>query len=79
MTYKPKEMKRIRLSLIVVLSVFCVQWSVSGNKIGQETTPQVKNVIVMIGDGMGVSQVFAGIYQNTDILTKILKLYGFEK
>lgn len=72
-------MRRIRLSLIVVLSVFCVQWSVSGNKIGQETTPQVKNVIVMIGDGMGVSQVFAGIYQNTDILTKILKLYGFAK
>lgn len=72
-------MRRIRLSLIVVLSVFCVQWSVSGNKTGQETAPQVKNVIVMIGDGMGVSQVFAGIYQNTDILTKILKLYGFAK
>lgn len=57
-------MRRIRLSLIVVLSVLCVQWSVSGNKTGQGTTPQVKNVIVMIGDEMGVSQVYADIYRH---------------
>ena len=28
--------------------------------------------------GTGAAE-FAGIYENTDILTKILKLYGFEK
>lgn len=73
-------MKRIRLSLIVVLSVFCVQWSVSGNKTGQETAPQVKNVIVMIGDGMGVNQVYAGLTANRGVLhLEQCQFVGFSK
>lgn len=73
-------MKRIRLSLIILLSVFCVQWSVSGNKTGQDETPQVKNVIVMIGDGMGVSQVYAGLTANKGTLhLEQCQFVGFSK
>jgi alkaline phosphatase len=73
-------MKRIRLSLIILLSVFCVQWSVSGNKTGQDTIPQVKNVIVMIGDGMGVGQVYAGLTANKGTLhLEQCQFVGFSK
>lgn len=61
-------MKRIHLSLLIVLSVFFVQCSLAGNKTEQKATPQVKNVIVMIGDGMGVSQVYAGLTANKGTL-----------
>ncbi|MDR2816206.1 MAG: alkaline phosphatase [Proteiniphilum sp.] len=61
-------MKRIHLSLLIVLSVFFVQCSLSGDKAGEKATPQVKNVIVMIGDGMGVSQVYAGLTANKGAL-----------
>lgn len=57
-------MKRIQLSLLVVLSFFFYQCT-SVHKSGtQEEKPTVKNVIVMIGDGMGVSQVYAGMTAN---------------
>jgi alkaline phosphatase len=61
-------MKRIHLSLLVVLSVFFVQCSYLGNKSEEKAAPQVKNVILMIGDGMGVSQVYAGLTANKGTL-----------
>ncbi|HHU25600.1 MAG TPA: alkaline phosphatase [Bacteroidales bacterium] len=57
-------MKRIQLSLIVLVSIlFCQCTSDQKSKV-QEEKPQVKNVILMIGDGMGVSQVYAGMTAN---------------
>lgn len=73
-------MKKIRLSLIILLSVFCVQWSISADRAGQGTAPQVKNVIVMIGDGMGVSQVYAGLTANKGSLhLERSQFVGFSK
>lgn len=57
-------MKRVHLSLLIILSLFLVQCKSSDKKAGQETAPEVKNVIIMIGDGMGVTQVFAGLTAN---------------
>lgn len=75
-----KTMKRIHLSLLIVLSVFFVQYSSAGDKTGQETTPQVKNVIIMIGDGMGVSQVYAGLTANKGSLhLEQCQFIGFSK
>lgn len=44
------------------------QWAVSTSVTEQRTTPQVKNVILMIGDGMGISQVYAGMTANKEVL-----------
>ena len=57
-------MKRIHLSFLIILSLFLVQCSSSRDMAEQRTDPQVKNVILMIGDGMGVSQVYAGLTAN---------------
>ncbi len=57
-------MKRIHLLLFVVLSLFLAQCSSVGSKAEEKSAPQVKNVIIMIGDGMGVSQVYAGLTAN---------------
>jgi Alkaline phosphatase len=61
-------MKRIHLSFLIILSLFFVQCSPAVNKTEQIGTPQVKNVILMIGDGMGVSQVYAGLTANKGTL-----------
>ena len=57
-------MKKIQLSLLILLSLFYVQCSSAKNGGEQKSAPQVKNVIIMIGDGMGVSQVYAGLTAN---------------
>lgn len=57
-------MKRIHLSFLIILSLFLVQCSSSRDMAEQRTDPQVKNVILMIGDGMGVSKVYAGLTAN---------------
>ncbi len=61
-------MKKILLSVwVVALSLTMIQCtsSGSGNSAGAgKDSPKVKNVIVIIGDGMGVSQVYAGLTAN---------------
>ncbi len=72
-------MKIIRLSLFIV-SLFCVQWLVSADRNGTEKPPKVKNVIIMIGDGMGVSQVYAGMTANRGTLNlERCQFVGFSK
>ncbi len=45
-----------------------------------EKTPQVKNIIVMIGDGMGVSQVYSGLTANKGTLNlERCQFVGFSK
>lgn len=58
-------MKKIYLSLLVVLSFVFMQCTSATNQTAEaKAEPQVKNVIVMIGDGMGVSQIYAGLTAN---------------
>lgn len=57
-------MKRIHFSFFIILSFFLVQCTSSGSHPEQSQTPPVQNVILMIGDGMGVSQVYAGLTAN---------------
>lgn len=72
-------MKRIQLSLLTILAVFLVHCS-PANKPTQNVEPQVKNVIVMIGDGMGVTQVYAGLTANKGSLNlEKSQFVGFSK
>lgn len=61
-------MRRIHLSLIVLISVFCVLTTAPVNASESDSLPQVRNVILMIGDGMGVSQVYGGMTANKGML-----------
>ena len=62
------------------LSYMQAQWSASAGSTGQESTPQVKNVILMIGDGMGISQVYAGMTVNKGVLhLEQCQFVGFSK
>lgn len=51
-------------SLIIGLFVLFVQCSAPRSLTAHEDGTQVKNVILLIGDGMGVSQVYAGMTAN---------------
>src|SRR5690554_5508672 len=62
---------RINLPLVAVLLLFtvlttsCVSVQVSDNNLNKSTTvteKKPKNIILLIGDGMGLSQVSAAIY-----------------
>lgn len=73
-------MRKIQFSILVILAIIFVQCTSSGNKNGMESIPQVKNVIVMIGDGMGVSQVYAGLTGNKGSLNlEKSQFVGFSK
>ena len=73
-------MKRAYLSFLLVLSVIFVQCTPAGNKTEQKPEPQVKNIILMIGDGMGVSQVYAGLTANKGSLNlEKCQFVGFSK
>ena len=59
----------MRTVFFVVLAIFSMGFSSCSSE-GKKTSdlkveePQVKNVIIMIGDGMGVAQVYAGLTAN---------------
>ncbi len=73
-------MEKIHLSLLIVLAVLFSQCSPSASNAEKETTPPVKNVILMIGDGMGVSQVYAGLTANKGSLhLEQSEFVGFSK
>ncbi len=71
-------MKKIHLPLLIILSLLLVQCS-STSKVAQATTPEVKNVILMIGDGMGVSQVYAGMTANKGLNLEKSEYVGLSK
>lgn len=62
-------MKKVGLLALLFVSVLFFQ-CVSVEEKTNETTkkPQVKNVIIMIGDGMGTTQVYAGLTANKGTL-----------
>lgn len=73
-------MRKIHLSVLIVLSILFIQCTVFGKNKEKESAPQVKNVIVMIGDGMGVSQVYAGLTANKGSLNlEKCQFVGFSK
>ncbi|MDL2243242.1 alkaline phosphatase [Bacteroidales bacterium OttesenSCG-928-J19] len=72
-------MKRINLLWIVAIS-FCFAQCGAKETQKEESKPQIKNVILMIGDGMGVSQVYAGMTANHNQLNLERTQYiGFSK
>lgn len=71
-------MKNIRLLFLAGLSLLLIQCK--SEKVPTEETKSVKNIILMIGDGMGVSQVYAGITANENHLNiERSKHIGFSK
>ncbi len=75
-------MKKFHLSTLLLLSLLFIQCSAPGTKVNEvaETPTQVKNVIIMIGDGMGASQVFAGLTANKGSLNvERCQFVGFSK
>lgn len=73
-------MKKIHLSLLIVVSLFLVQCSATKNNVAVTTAaPEVKNVILLIGDGMGVSQVYSGITANKGLNLEKSKYVGLSK
>jgi alkaline phosphatase len=77
--YKNKIMKKISLVLSTLLFVLFVQCeTVEGQRLN--TDSQVKNVILLIGDGMGVSQITAGMTANQNRLNlERATFVGFSK
>ena len=59
-----------RLFLFIVLSFLLVQCTPTQGEIKSDAEPEVKNVILLIGDGMGVSQVYSGITANKGLIWK---------
>lgn len=57
-------MKKIHLSFLILFSIFFVQCSSYKDVSGRKAAPKVENIILMIGDGMGVSQIYAGLTAN---------------
>ncbi|MDR2887203.1 MAG: alkaline phosphatase [Bacteroidales bacterium] len=54
-------MKRIMLKSMVLAALFAVFAGAAGCKEKAEPAPKAKNVIILIGDGMGVAQLYAGM------------------
>lgn len=73
-------MRKITFPLLIVLSLILVQCSTSKITTTKTSeTPVVENVILLIGDGMGVSQVYSGITANNGLNLEKSKYVGFSK
>jgi len=61
------KLKILSLFTVLILSS-CISVNVSENKVDATytSTDKPKNIILLIGDGMGLSQVSAGLYYNTE-------------
>lgn len=71
-------MRKNCLSLLILLSLIFVQCTAVKEK-GNLKQPKVKNVVLMIGDGMGVSQVYAGLTANRGLHLEKSQYVGFSK
>jgi alkaline phosphatase len=71
--------------LLFITLVFCVAWSSCDNTIANpintvNEAPKPKNIILMVGDGMGVTQITAGLYTNGNKLNmEQFKVIGLHK
>src|SRR5690554_475874 len=73
-------MRKITIPLLIVLSLIIVQCSSTKNTTLISTeAPIVENVILLIGDGMGVSQVYSGITANSRLNLEKSQYVGFSK
>ncbi len=68
-------MFKIKLYLLVALSFILVQCSNSN----QDSTPEVKNIILLIGDGMGIDHLYAGVIANKSLNMENAQYIGLTK
>lgn len=74
-----KHMKKIKSVIACCLLLF-LAGGCTPESDQEKTTPQVKNVILMIGDGMGTTQIYAGLTANKGSLNLEKTTYsGFIK
>jgi alkaline phosphatase len=86
MKHKNMVIMRNILAFIIVISIFSTSCDQSRNTPGVEEKPvKAKNVILLIGDGMGFAQVYAGITASKDNLnvqqfpvTGIIKTFSLD-
>jgi alkaline phosphatase len=88
-------MKRIyNVTSVIVLSALFIGW-IPSDLPASRRNPKTKNIIFLIGDGMGVAALYAvmvpvfafgpgaekfgGIYDNTVFIDKFLNSYQFKK
>lgn len=74
-----KVMTKIRLSLFIALSFFLIQCTPAQGDNKNDYKPEVKNVILLIGDGMGVNQVYSGITANKGLNLEKAQFVGLAK
>ena len=73
-------MKRISLPVLILLTFIFTQCSTTKDSTAQFIkAKEVKNIILMIGDGMGVTQVYAGITANKGLNLEKSKYVGLSK
>ena len=64
----------------VLIIIFTAAFFLRGSSAPKQDNPKVKNIILMIGDGMGVSQIYAAYTVNKGILNLEQSAYiGFSK
>lgn len=77
---KNQIMQKVHLALLLILSLSFLQCASSKDVAERNVAPQVENIILMIGDGMGVSQIYAGLTANKGSLNLERSQYvGFSK
>jgi alkaline phosphatase len=60
--------------------ILCVLMTVTSNSWAQKSKPQPKNIILMVGDGMGAAQIYAGLTANKGKLNlERCPIVGFHK
>lgn len=72
-------MTYIRTVFLIVLSLLLFECTYAQGKKNSESKPEVKNVILLIGDGMGVAQVYSGITANKGLNFEKAQFVGLSK
>jgi alkaline phosphatase len=76
---KLKVMFKFRFSLFIVLSLLLLHCTSSQGNNKSDSKPEVKNVILLIGDGMGIGQVYSGITANKGLNMEKAQFVGLAK
>lgn len=63
--------------LLVVLIISCFAWL--GHRKANPEPPVVKNIILLIGDGMGLTQISANLYNEKKSVLEQFPVIGFQK
>src|SRR5690554_293802 len=72
-------MSDIRIFILFALSFLFVQCTPTQGKTKPDSKPEVKNVILLIGDGMGVSQFYSGITAKKGLNMEKAQFVGLAK